>query len=1123
VTDVAAAPEFVLPERPAAQRDRSVAAWMEPVTIPTYEVPPPDPNPMFLEKRVYQGSSGRVYPNPFTDRLSDDRVDHAWTAVHLENRYVRLMVLPEIGGRIHVGLDRTNGYDFFYRQNVIKPALVGLLGPWISGGVEFNWPQHHRPSTYAPVDWSIEEHADGSVTVWCSEHEPMDRMKGMHGITLHPDSALVEVRVRLVNRTPLTQTFLWWANVAARVHDRYQSFFPPDVTYVADHAKRAMSRFPVARGTYYGVEYGSRQPDDADLTWYRNIPVPTSYMAMGSEADFFGGYDHAAEAGFVHWADHHIAPGKKQWTWGNHAFGHAWDRELTDADGPYVELMAGVFTDNQPDFSFLAPYETRTFSQWWYPIRAIGPAHEANLDAAVSLGVEGRTARVGVSVTRPIAGARVLLEAPSGVALDRRLDLAPDAPFVAAVTIPSALEPHDLRLRVEDADGALVIDYRPARIAPAEPPPPATEPPLPAAIAGQEALFLTGRHLEQYRHATRDPGPYWAEAVRRDPGDSRAHTALGAWHLRRGELDLAERHLTSAWERLTERNPNPAEGEPAYLSGVTLALAGRLDAAAAAFAKAGWIAGWRSPAQTGLAGVRARQGRYAEALVAADAAVDADPRNATARMLHAAFLRRLGRTEDALAAVSALLRDDPHDAWARHERDLLAGTPTAGRPLPGGPQLHLDVAHDYARAGLFDDAIGALARILDPDRPDAPAHPMIHYTIAWLADALGDAGCARRHAALGRASATDLCFPSRVEEIAVLEHAQRLDPGDPRAPYYLGLLLYDRRRYAEAIAAWTRARRLDPTFGTVHRNLGIAEWNVRHRPGHARASYRRAIAAAPDDARIRYEWDQLRDRLGDSPAARLRELDERPDLVAIRDDLTVERLALLDVLGRHDEVLEVLRTRRFHPWEGGEGLVSGLWVRTNVAIARRSLEAGDPAQAIEALHAAGEYPPNLGEGKHLLTSEHELHLLLGVAFRALGDDAAARQWLERAAAPELDPATGPTEAWYWRSLALAELGRGDDARGLAQRLLRGARRRAREEVRIDYFATSLPTLLVFDDDLGARNRTSCRYLEGLALDALGRRAQALRAFGDTLARQPDHPGAAARIRDAHARGGAGSD
>src|SRR5215217_4415514 len=198
---------FALPDRPGALRDRPVAAWHEPVVIRTYPELPPDANPMFLERRVYQGSSSRVYPNAFTDRGSDEAVDRAWQAVHLENEYVRLMILPEIGGRIHVGQDLTNGYDFFYRQNVIKPALVGLLGPWISGGVEFNWPQHHRPSTFMPVDWSIEEHADGSVTAWCSEHEPMNRMKGMHGVTLHPGSSVVEVRVRLFNRTPYPQTF----------------------------------------------------------------------------------------------------------------------------------------------------------------------------------------------------------------------------------------------------------------------------------------------------------------------------------------------------------------------------------------------------------------------------------------------------------------------------------------------------------------------------------------------------------------------------------------------------------------------------------------------------------------------------------------------------------------------------------------------------------------------------------------------------------------------------------------------------------------------------------------------------------------------------------------------------
>ena len=245
--------KFDLPPSPASETG-PVKAWAEAVVLPTYEPMAPDKNPMFLEKRVYQGSSGRVYPLPFTDRINTEAQDRSWQALHIENEFLRVMVLPEIGGRIHVGLDKTNGYDFFYRQNVIKPALVGLAGPWISGGVEFNWPQHHRPATFMPTNYAIEEGADGSRTIWCSDHEPMNRLRGMHGVCLYPGIARLELKVRLYNRTQFTQTFLWWANVATRVHEHYQSFFPPDVRFVADHARRAMSTFPLCNGTYYGVD-----------------------------------------------------------------------------------------------------------------------------------------------------------------------------------------------------------------------------------------------------------------------------------------------------------------------------------------------------------------------------------------------------------------------------------------------------------------------------------------------------------------------------------------------------------------------------------------------------------------------------------------------------------------------------------------------------------------------------------------------------------------------------------------------------------------------------------------------------------------------------------------------------
>ena len=158
-----------------------------------------------------------------------------------------------------------------------------------------------------------------------------------------------------------------FANPAVHVDDDYQSIFPPDVYAVMDHGKRDVSTFPIATGTYYKVNYAP----GTDISRYKNIPVPTSYMAYHSDFDFLGYYDHARQAGMLHVANHHLVPGKKQWTWGNGDFGQAWDRQLTDEDGPYIELMCGAFTDNQPDFSWLMPGEEKRFTRFSCPSRRL--------------------------------------------------------------------------------------------------------------------------------------------------------------------------------------------------------------------------------------------------------------------------------------------------------------------------------------------------------------------------------------------------------------------------------------------------------------------------------------------------------------------------------------------------------------------------------------------------------------------------------------------------------------------------------------------------------------------------------------------------------------------------------
>lgn len=1106
-----------------------VSVRRESVVIPTYNPLPPDKNPMFLEKRVYQGSSGRVYPLPFYDRIAEEKVDRHWQAVWLENDFVEVMILPEIGGRIHAARDKTTGYDFFYRQEVIKPALVGLAGPWISGGVEFNWPQHHRPATFMPVDVEIERHDDGSVTVWCSDHDPMQRMKGMHGVCLHPDRSVVELKVRAHNRTGSVQTFLWWANVATRVHEDYQSFFPPDVSYVADHARRSMSTYPLADGHYYGVDYAARArkgvpkeeapahyvppasggktafPYKAnDLSYYANIPVPTSYMCMGSEEDFFGGYDHRARAGVVHVANHHISPGKKQWTWGNHEFGYAWDRSLTDPDAsgecaPYIEIMAGVYTDNQPDFAFLMPGETKTWSQFWYPIQEIGPASHANTEAAVNLSFSGKELRLGVAVTRPFARAIIHLEREGGgKAWSKTVDLAPGKPFTASVPPGgSPWKEGKTTLRLVASDGSTILSWHPVPRAPKPVPDSATEPPAPSEIAGNEELYLTGLHLRQYRHATRDPVPYWEEGVRRDPGDSRCNNALGLHHLERGEFTAAEKRFRKAIARLTIRNANPYDGEPLYNLGLTLRHLGRDKEAYDAFYKAAWNQPWQAASFRALAEIDCTRNDWPAALDHLDRSLRLNAEDLGARNLRVVALRRLGRVEEARAALNATRKLDSLDWWSRH---------LAGEALTCDTQTRLDLVIDLVRAGLTADALQIL-RKATPE-PFSGTAPLIGYYEAWIKNMMGDEKQARAAARRAAASSSDYCFPARLEEIAILENAIRLNPADPRAPYYLGNLLYDRRRHAEAIVMWERSARLDPGFSIVWRNLGIGYFNVSGKPAKARAAYEKAFRADSKDSRLLYERDQLWKRLGVSPAKRLRELEKHPQLVADRDDLSVEICALYNQTGRHLGALSILSERNFQPWEGGEGQALGQHVRTQLALGRKALEARKPADAVEHFRHALTSPRNLSEAKHLLANQSDIHYWLGVALEKTDEKAAARHHWTLAANFRGDfqemSVRAFSETTYYSALAWEKLGQKKKAVQLLRQLLAYAKQLQKTKAKIDYFATSLPTMLLFDDDIQRRQETAALLLQAQAELGLGRRAKGMAMLREVLRREPNH-------------------
>lgn len=1067
--DDAAPSRIQLPDAPDDQRAvleaGGVACWEQDVLIDTYEPGAPDPYPAYLERRVYQGSSGRVYPLPIVESVAHEKRPRPWRAIHLENAYVRLMLLPEIGGRIHIGYDKVAGYDFFYRNNVIKPALVGLAGPWISGGVEFNWPQHHRPGTFLPVDARIERETDGAVVVWHSDLDPLQRMRGLHGVRLRPGSSLIELDVALHNRTDVAQTFLWWANVAARSSEHYQSFFPDDVRYVADHARRAVTAFPRADRPYYGVDYpalAAERPGADRIDVYSNIPVPTSYMITDTADAFFGGYDHAADAGFVHWADRAVSPGKKQWTWGDGAIGRAWDDQLTDGDGPYVELMAGVYTDNQPDFAWLLPGETKRFSQFWYPVHAIGPARQATPDAAVAVSAEADATRIGVITTVPRPGARVRVETGDAAFAEYAADLGPDRPWAL-----TAAHPDVASVTVLAEDGHPLVAWT-RRDATASEPEAATAPPAPAQIAGTDELILTAVHLIQYRHPTRSPLPYLEEALRRDPADTRALTALGAWHLARGEYDAACERLGSAVSAQTRRNLNPRDGEALYLYGLALERCGSLEEADARLARAAWNAAWAASATLARARLALRRGDPTAALrLAAEAGGIPE-----AHRLRVLALRAAGRADAAGDALAALRSEDPLDAVTA----LLAGAPGSA-----DPRTTLDAGAEFARAGAFDAALAVTAAPASPDIRFGNVEPMRRLLRATWRDALGDTAGAVAERAAADALSLDTAFPAGLDQYDALVAGRAA--GSASAAGLLGAWLVDAGRLADARRALEDAvQAAGSADAVVLRNLALAS----ARSGdlaEAEAVYEAALTRRPD-ARLVLERDLVARLRGTDAAARLALLQRHPAVLDRRDDLALAHVELLMDTGHDDRAWAILTTRRFRAFEGGEGVAIAAYDRAACARARSLADAGDLDAGIALLESGMDAPANLGEGRHPAIPQAERLVLLGDLRARTGDEPGARRaWEQARARTPLAVEPRPADAsTFWVGVAHVRLGETDAAHERWRELDARAAALETSSDPVDYFATSLPALSAFDDDTAVRRTSDAERLRALAAE-----------------------------------------
>ncbi|MGE4568111.1 MAG: DUF5107 domain-containing protein [Bacteroidales bacterium] len=1071
--------------------------------IPTYKSNPPEPNPMFFFGRGTQGAEQRIYPYPLYDNLTNRKSNQTYQLLYLENEYVKIGVMPELGGRLFSAVDKTNNYDFIYRQHVIKPALIGLTGAWISGGVEWNIPHHHRASTFIPVQWQLETHTDGSKTIWVGELEVRHRMRWAVGYTLRPGSSIVECSIRINNRTPVENTMLCFANIAVSVNDDYQVIFPPSTQWSTGHSKRSFQPWPVT--------------NNVDVSWYKNNKSSNSWFAVNYDDDFVAGYDHGKDAGIMSVADHNIVAGKKFFTWG---VGNMWDKILTDDDGPYLEIMVGAYSDNQPDYSWLQPSEGRSFDISLFPFRGIQGVKNANLDAAVNLEVKEGEANLGFYTTKAWSDAVVTLKAGNKILSEERVAISPAKPYSKKIALVAGQNEQELRASISVA-GRELVAYEPMALVPTPKPVGTSNPAAPEEIENAEELFLAGQRIDQFHNPSLDADPYWEELLSRDSLNIEANTGMARLALRNAKYALAERYLNRAIQRLTAQYTIPKNAEPFYYLGVALQAQGRLDEAFTAYFKAAWKQEWKAPAYYGLAEIATFQKNYTRGLDLVSQSLDANASNVRAYVLKSALLRALNRSDEAAKVVAfAMDKCDRLDAQLMAELWLASKEAKAAQTLFSTLKEHpinaQEIAAGYFGCGLWNDGQVVLSQLVSETADTKTLSPLIYYYLGYFAEKLGDTQKAddfRKQAVL---QPFDYVFPFQQELIAVLQRAIEANPSDARAPYYLGNLLYDWQP-EEAIRFWELSAKIDPSLPITWRNLAIA---YSHRQeegakGKAIAALERAVAAPNPYPAHFAELEQLYKAEGVLVEKRLALLEANQKVVMQKDEALGALIQLKIFAGKTDEAIELLKGRVFSIWEGGNAFNTGqAWADAHLRRGLHNYAKKRYREALADFQVAGSPPENLRAQGGRNARQTQLAYYIGCAYEALGEKAkAAASWNEVVGTGSQSAqgqgfgggsrrgfGANSQEQRYYVALAQKKLGIKSDTESVF-----------RELAGIGTSAVAVAAANEGDPQFIAARRMPSRdnqalplYIKGLGYAGLGDSARAREAFNAALAASPDY-------------------
>jgi tetratricopeptide (TPR) repeat protein len=1032
---------------------------------------PPDKNPVFFKGESYQGASRMVYPYGLMDVISAERKDHAWKALILENEYIKVCVTPEIGGKLYYATDKTNNYNFIYKNNVVRPSNIGMLGAWVSGGIEWCVLHHHRASTFLPVDYDLRENSDGSKTIIIGETEPRHRMRWTIAITAFPGKTYFEAEVKILNPTPYTNSFLYWANVAAHTNKDYQVIFPPSVDIATFHAKNSFTRWPFSTEVYNGQDFTA----GVDVSRWINSPGSNSFFAWDLKEDFMGGYDHGKGTGTVHIADHNIVKGAKLWEWGSGARGQATEGRLTENDGPYVEIMTGAFSDNQPDYSWIRPYEVKKFKQYWYPVKGIEGFKNANLNGSLNLEKRGDDkVYVGFCSTQDFKNIKIKVTDRGKTVFERTTSINPAAAFAQTITLEEKFIETDIYAEVVNLEtGNVLISYQPAVKKPVEKLPETVKrPPLPEDLKTTEELYLTGSRIQQFYNPTLNAMDYYQEALSRDPNDIRTNTAIGNIYLKNFDFEKARLYFARAIKRLTNDYTRPAQCEALYLQGLTLKELGLSDEAIDTLYRASWDYAWHSASFLELARISSIKNQYKKALEQVEESLTTNAASNTALCLKAALLRKKADFEGALKTISDIIKTDPLDLRAQNELyliyleyakpDLAASQLLKlNRLMRDFDQNYLEVAAGYLNDGLFIEACEVLRRFKG-------SNPIVKYYLGWLQERKGDKEGALKFFMEASAESVDHVFPYRLETLRILETAIKYNPGDSRAYYYMGTILYDKQPQ-KAIAYWEKAVALDQSFAIAHRNLGWAYYRTSGDGLKAITEYEKAISLNKNEPIFYEELDALYEMSNAPVEKRLKLFDGNNEIVKKRDDAFARQLNVLTLAGKPEKSVEYLEGRKFS-YREGDSRVRNIIIDAHLMLGNKYFRENNYKKALEQYLLAQVPEEEAGDARSA-NRNIQVNYFIGLAYEALGEKQKANEFYKLSANAD---SRSVNYIKYYQGLSNVKTGDKTKAKEIFGALISEGERRINQKPETDYFSK-----------FGEQEAENARLSDGYLLKGLG--------------------------------------